>query len=190
MIPIVIDNLHDDKSREIYFGRTCEKEADRVLEKILGARDDILESGGAIWGIPFVPGNNCSECARKVAGSGWMGEFFALEAVNKFSWFWPSIPLFPPRVELNTTHAWVQIRCKATGEILGTVDIWEDINDFYRTGCDSFGWTGENHGELTNTWIRYCDAVRKNGNPGGIVVPTTGVTSVIAPQLPPIPTPN
>jgi hypothetical protein len=48
-------------------------------------------------------------------------------------------------------HCWGQLKCRATGKVIGTIDFWCDQDRFWRSGEDGFGWTpdAEPGGEAT-----------------------------------------
>ena len=105
---------------------------------------------------------NCNFCARTTLEHlGTKFRYFKYEEVLKTNWS-----------NLQGTHVWGQLRCRATGGIIGTIDFWAEFYDFFRVGRDSFGYSGGNHPDLESEWTFECDSKRKYGC--GDVLPPKG----------------
>ena len=134
---------------------TCEEGVDALIKGSIKIYHTIKEGGGPVYRRPWGDGGwYCSKCeGAAVAGLPCNG-YFRYETVLNLG---------------MSTHTWGQIRCKATGKVIGTIDFWKKIDEFYRPGRDLFGWPGENHGEIDEDWKSYCRLNR--GNPECIIPP-------------------
>ena len=145
---------------------SCEEEVDSAIRGLKNARRSIQRRGGPGWGIPCRHVVNCAGCESTVAqGMFGTNTYFRYEGVRNYGLI---------------THAWGQLRCKFDGGIIGTIDMFKDIDDFFRGGRDGFGWPGENHGTLERDWATYCDSST------GTVTPEPGTLNPTPYTPPPI----
>jgi hypothetical protein len=140
---------------------SCEDGVDTIIKGATRVYNTINSDGGPVYRRPWGPGGwYCSRCVAEAEQEIHCGKYFHYEQVENLG---------------ISTHVWAQIRCRATGVVIGTVDFWKSLDDFFLEGRDPYPeWPGETHIRIDKDWENLCRTSRNCADSETPVLPPVG----------------